>query len=213
MKHTWTNVQQNKLIELAKSGLSAQQIAFKIGVTAKQAGDKISSLRRKEGYDIPYCSKKTWWTQGECDTLIRMWNEGRPTTEICAVLNRSMSCVTSKASKLRGRGIVGEPKKRLTTPQRVLPARVIVQYVCDYSGLSKDDLASRSTKGKIVRFRHIACCLIYRYSGNSMETIGRMMGGRHHSTVHTSIKIAPEKYPREIAEIESRMFAMKEAAE
>ena len=211
-KHCWTNFEENRLIEMAKRGESAKQIAFKIGVTEKQAADKICGLRR-HGIDIPYRSTKSPWPKEEREALIRMWNDGVPTDQIAEALGRTVKMITAKASRLRGKGLQVEPKKRMTTPKRVMPAKVITQYVCSFSGLSRDDLASRSTKRKIVKFRHIVLALCYRYSGNSMQTIGNMFGGRHHSTVFDSIKIAAQKFPREMAEIESQMFAMREAAE
>ena len=211
-KHVWTNHQQNRLVDMAMAGESAKKIAFTIGVTEKQAADKICSLRRN-GLDIPYRSTKRPWPQEEREAFIRMWNDGVSTDEIAKALGRTVKMITAKASRLRGKGLQIEPKKRMTTPKRVLPARVVTQYVCSYSGVSKQALESRSTKRKTVNFRHIVLALCYRYSGNSMQSIGRMFGGRHHSTVFESIKIAAKKFPREMAEIESQMFPMKVAAE
>jgi chromosomal replication initiator protein len=94
-----------------------------------------------------------------------------------------------------------------------MPAKVIIQHVCQHFNIQKDDLSGCCRKKKFAKPRHIAIALSYRYSGNSYASVGRMFGGRNHTTIFNSTKVAAANYPEEMAEIEQKLFSMKVAAE
>jgi len=58
------------------------------------------------------------------------------------------------------------------------------QTVCDYFGLSKEDLNSKTRKRQIVQARQIAMYMCRQFlSGASLSTIGSEIGGKDHATV------------------------------
>lgn len=73
--------------------------------------------------------------------------------------------------------VVGEEKKEITIDK-------VQQSVCDYFGITRDDILSRSRKRQIVQARQIAMFLSRQLVENSsLSTIGSELGGKDHTTV------------------------------
>lgn len=66
----------------------------------------------------------------------------------------------------------------------------ILEKVCDYSRISRDDLASPSRQQTIVLYRQLAIYFMLRDTKLSLNQIGRLFGGRDHATIlHSRDKI------------------------
>ena len=65
---------------------------------------------------------------------------------------------------------------------------VIQRTVADYYNLEVEKLASATRRRQVVLARQISMFLVKQYTDQSLKSIGRMFGGRDHSTVLYSIK-------------------------
>ena len=65
---------------------------------------------------------------------------------------------------------------------------VIQRTVADYYNLEVENLASATRRRQVVLARQISMFLVKEYTDQSLKSIGRMFGGRDHSTVLYSIK-------------------------
>ena len=64
----------------------------------------------------------------------------------------------------------------------------IKKAVCEYFKVNEDVLCSSSRKQEIVYMRQLTIYLANRHTEDSHVQIGKMIGGRNHSTVIHSIK-------------------------
>ena len=67
--------------------------------------------------------------------------------------------------------------------RKELTAEGILTAVCRHSGVSRRDLCAKSRKQTVVSVRQLAMYLCHKYTGQSYAQIGRIIGGRDHSTV------------------------------
>jgi chromosomal replication initiator protein len=65
---------------------------------------------------------------------------------------------------------------------------VIQRTVAEYYNLDVENLASATRRRHVVLARQISMFLVKQYTEESLKSIGRMFGGRDHSTVLYSIK-------------------------
>jgi len=94
------------------------------------------------------------------------------------------------------------------SPQRAYPSpEAVLNAVADYFHLSREDLAGKSRTKEIVEARHITMYLLHEDSHQRTTDIGRLLGGRDHSTVihglrkiGTSLATDPQ-LTRQIADI------------
>lgn len=77
------------------------------------------------------------------------------------------------------------------TPQDPIPPSVrrILQVVGDAYDVTVSEIRGKSQRGYLLHARHLACYLLVRRAGYSLPNAGRMMGGRHHTTVLHSVRI------------------------
>lgn len=66
-------------------------------------------------------------------------------------------------------------------------ARIILDATLELSGLTEEQIAGKSRRSNIVRWRQIAMHLMRRRTGLSLDGIGEIFGGRDHSTVIYSV--------------------------
>jgi len=90
--------------------------------------------------------------------------------------------------------------------KKEISAETIIRTICRHYGLKQKDLLSKSRKQDIVKARHLTMYLIYKYTGQSYQQIGLVMGKRDHSTVlhacnAVNARILADKFFR--AEVES----------
>ena len=69
-----------------------------------------------------------------------------------------------------------------------ITAELIMQTVCDYYGLTMDDMTGPTRKREITVPRQIAMYLTREMTGMSLPQIGNVFGGRDHTTVLHSCK-------------------------
>lgn len=81
--------------------------------------------------------------------------------------------------------IVGEEKRDISIDK-------VQKYVCEYFGITRDDILSKSRKRQIVQARQIAMYLCRQLISNcSLATIGAEIGGKDHATVlHSCTTVA-----------------------
>ena len=61
--------------------------------------------------------------------------------------------------------------------------REIIQFVVARTGITRDELKSKSRKREIVNARQGGMWLLCYFTDSSLNQIGILFGGRHHSTV------------------------------
>lgn len=110
----------------------------------------------------------------------------------------------------------GEPKPATTS----VAIQEIQQAVCDYFGLTVEDLVSRSRMRRESRPRMIAMYLTRNRLGASLQAIGDAFGGRDHATVSNALEVVAGLVAsdepttvRAITCIEQRLWGYAEAAE
>ena len=97
------------------------------------------------------------------------------------------------------KGVLGKEHIDLTLAKQVLKnfvteinkevtPEVIQRTVADYYDLDVEKLASATRRRQVVLARQISMFLVKEYTDQSLKAIGRMFGGRDHSTVLYSIK-------------------------
>ena len=79
-------------------------------------------------------------------------------------------------------------KNFVTEINKEVTPDVIQRTVAEYYNLDVENLASATRRRQVVLARQISMFLVKQYTEESLKSIGRMFGGRDHSTVLYSIK-------------------------
>ena len=79
-------------------------------------------------------------------------------------------------------------KNFVTEINKEVTPEVIQRTVAEYYNLEVENLASATRRRHVVLARQISMFLVKQYTEESLKSIGRMFGGRDHSTVLYSIK-------------------------
>jgi len=104
-------------------------------------------------------------------------------------------------------------KNILSSPNRVVTPRRVIQIVADFYDLKEKDLLTESRKKEIVKPRQIAMFLLRQELKNSFPFIGRKFNGKDHTTaIHSYKKILKEiennkKLEEEIILIKEQILA------
>jgi hypothetical protein len=77
----------------------------------------------------------------------------------------------------------------------------IKKVVANAYGLDPSDLAGSSRKQRETKPRHVAIALAKELTDCSTTMIGRAFGGRNHTTVINSLRVAAERWPVEVAKL------------
>jgi len=78
----------------------------------------------------------------------------------------------------------------ISSSSKALSSAQIIQAVCDYYKLDKKDLLGKSRKQELIEPRHVAIYLLRNNTSDSLPLIGKIMGGKDHSTIlHSYRKI------------------------
>jgi regulator of replication initiation timing len=64
-----------------------------------------------------------------------------------------------------------------------MTAKEIINIVCNYFGVTVDEIKKHTRKRNIVAPRHICMYFLFTETESSLSEIGRIMGGYHHTTV------------------------------
>ena len=101
--------------------------------------------------------------------------------------------------------IIAPEKPREITPQ------LIVEVVAEYYGITVDQMISKNKSKNITEPRQIAMYLCRELTNNPLESIGKLLGGRDHSTIiHGANKVADEykrneEYRKQIDSIKKKI--------
>lgn len=97
--------------------------------------------------------------------------------------------------------IISSSTKKISSAQ-------IIKTICEYYSLDKKDLLGKSRKQELIAPRHITIYLIRNNSNESLPLIGKIMGGKDHSTIHHSFRkiengiLTDESLKKEVEEIQ-----------
>ncbi len=89
--------------------------------------------------------------------------------------------------------------KEFVRDEKVITPELILNSICTYYKIGKDDLCSKSRKKEIVKSRQIAMYLCRELTNSSLPEIGRLLGGKDHSTALHGIKKIENNINKEIA--------------
>ena len=101
----------------------------------------------------------------------------------------------------------------VTEINREVTPEVIQKTVAEYYDLDVDKLASSTRRRHVVLARQISMFLVKQFTDQSLKAIGRLFGGRDHSTVLYSIKTVRDlietndEIKKDLADLERRIRA------
>lgn len=101
----------------------------------------------------------------------------------------------------------------VTEINKEVTPEVIQKTVAEYYDLDVDKLASPTRRRHIVLARQISMFLVKEFTDNSLKSIGRLFGGRDHTTVLYSIKTVRDlietndEIKKDLADLERRIRA------
>ena len=78
-------------------------------------------------------------------------------------------------------------------PKEITP-QLIIEVVADHFNVKMEDMISRKRNMEIVRPRHIAMYLCKEMTNSTLTTIGKLLGGKDHSTILNGVKKISEEY-------------------
>ncbi len=108
------------------------------------------------------------------------------------------------------RSVVGRVQRE---HPRKMDTEQVIGGVCEYFGITKDELTGKSHKHELVKARQVAMYFLYHLSKMSINQIGRCMGDRNHATVSYGIERVAQAVQnnKEVAEevktIEQKLIA------
>lgn len=73
----------------------------------------------------------------------------------------------------------------------------ILEVVAEECGVKSSQILSRIREREIVNGRFMYCAILYTSFGYTLERIGKIMGGRDHSTIIHSIETYKNRYRNE----------------
>lgn len=148
------------------------------------------------------------WSPEDDAVLIAGINARESQTKIAAKLGTVRSEIQNRVYHLRRQNILPIP---VFDRPRIVSICEVQRVVCETFGITQSELISARRSPKIVKPRHIAMALSYKLSGHSTTIVGEKFG-RDHSTIIHAVRVANERYPQELARVESRILEAKKAA-
>jgi chromosomal replication initiator protein len=107
--------------------------------------------------------------------------------KLIAYSNIEHTDITLEIAEQELANIIAPEKPREITPQ------LIVEVVAEYYGITVDQMISKNKSKNITEPRQIAMYLCRELTNNPLESIGKLLGGRDHSTIiHGANKVADE---------------------
>ncbi len=98
-----------------------------------------------------------------------------------------------------------------TRTHKTITVDTIKESVCEYFGLSVDDIATKSRKSEVVQARQISMYLSKQLTKDSLTSIGKKIGNRNHATVlHSCNKVedlmfSDKHYKQDVEEIKQNL--------
>jgi chromosomal replication initiation ATPase DnaA len=131
------------------------------------------------------CKKRLTETYGELLHAV-LQEVGMPDTQLEFFCSEPASPSPSSALNLANADHV--LKKLIHLQHKVATIKMIQKCVGEHFGVSPPDLKLRSHSKAIVFSRQVAMYLVKQLTSASLPKIGREFGGKHHTTVWSSIK-------------------------
>lgn len=185
---------QERIVSRFKWGLSAEVKSPDFDTRKKIIVDKLS----RDG--IVLTDDMVDYLAGEVQSNVR---------ELIGVINSVIAYSTIYKSDLSLELLKDTIKKIASTQKKVINIPYIQEVVCDYFGLKKEELLSKSRKREIALPRQLAMYFSKEMTNATFSRIGEEMGGKDHSTVMYAVetikdvsKIDKEikKYVKELTE-------------
>ncbi len=110
---------------------------------------------------------------------------------------------------LEREGIIKLATQKFGTSQRVVTIDQILKVVEDAYHVSHSDIVGQTRKKEIMMPRQIVCYLAREMTDNTLEQIGKHVGGRKHATVYYSVSEA-EKAIKESRVLYDRVMQLKD---
>ncbi len=107
--------------------------------------------------------------------------EGRLTKVFFASKLHEEPITLTLAQKALDEAVLSDSEER-----EEVTADTIISAVCTYYKCKKEDLIGKSKKADIVKARHVCAYLIYEILALPLITIGKIMGGKDHTTIINS---------------------------
>ena len=69
----------------------------------------------------------------------------------------------------------------------------IIEYVSKYFGVSVEDIVSNKRNSNVATARQVAAYVLIEITGQTLDGVGKALGGKNHSTVHYSVNLVKQK--------------------
>jgi chromosomal replication initiator protein len=104
----------------------------------------------------------------------------------------------------------GAALQDVLVPPHALPPAQIIEAVCRYYEVRREDLSNRRRNREVVIPRQVAMYLLREDANLSLSEIGQQLGGRDHTTVlHACTKVAAQI--EEDEQLRRELLAIREA--
>lgn len=100
----WTDERKERLIQMYNAGMTFDEIGVELQCSSKMACVMANRLR-KEGR-IEESRFSTEWSEEQIQTLIDMYNDGKPYRMIATATGKGLSTVSRKVLKLKDKGVL-----------------------------------------------------------------------------------------------------------
>ncbi|MEC5395742.1 chromosomal replication initiator protein DnaA [Bergeyella sp. RCAD1439] len=159
---------QERIVSRFKWGLSAEVKAPDFDTRRKIIVDKLS----RDG--IVLTDDMVDYLAGEVNSNVR---------ELIGVINSVIAYSTIYKSDLSLELLKETINKIASTQKKIINIPYIQEVVCEYFGINRDQLLSRSRKRDIALPRQLAMYFSKEFTNATFSKIGEEMGGKDHSTV------------------------------
>ena len=159
---------QERIVSRFKWGLSAEIKSPDFDTRKKIIVDKLS----RDG--IVLTEDMVDYLAGEVKSNVR---------ELIGVINSVIAYSTIYKSELSLELLKDTINKIASTQKKIINIPYIQEVVCDYFGIKREDLLSKSRKRDIALPRQLAMYFSKEYTNATFSKIGEEMGGKDHSTV------------------------------
>ncbi|WP_297982389.1 chromosomal replication initiator protein DnaA [uncultured Chryseobacterium sp.] len=159
---------QERIVSRFKWGLSAEVKSPDFDTRKKIIIDKLS----RDG--IVLTEDMIDFLAGEVKSNVR---------ELIGVINSVIAYSTIYKSDLSLELLKDTINKIASTQKKVINIPYIQEVVCDYFGIKREDLLSKSRKRDVALPRQLAMYFSKEYTNATFSKIGEEMGGKDHSTV------------------------------
>ena len=159
---------QERIVSRFKWGLSAEVKSPDFDTRRKIIVDKLS----RDG--IVLTDDMVDYLAGEVKSNVR---------ELIGVINSVIAYSTIYKSDLSLELLKDTINKIASTQKKVINIPYIQEVVCEYFGIKREDLLSKSRKREVALPRQLAMYFSKEFTNATFSKIGEEMGGKDHSTV------------------------------